>query len=223
MNCSACCVQRSRSDETQMNTNEVTQPWHMRQAAGAAPLDSIVGAGATSSRPFDRLSEMAALASRFALPLPRARAEVDAGWRGLGFQIGGLRFAATIGDAVEVLRMPRLTPVPWVKSFVLGLANIRGRLLPVFDMHELLDLAPTCPRQQWRVLVAQSGERHFGLTIEQSFGLQQFPPDSETDERMNIGLVSQYVGSVYRHGGRVWNTLELQRVVQDPAFQNVAL
>jgi twitching motility protein PilI len=173
--------------------------------------------------PFSRLAGMAKAATRAALPLPRAQAESQTGWRGLGFQIGGVRFAATIGDAVEVLRMPRLTPVPWVKSFVLGLANIRGRLLPVFDMHELLDLAPTSARQQWRVLVAQCGDRHYGLTIEQSFGIQQFPVDAQTDERVDLGLVGQYVVSAYRQGGRVWYALELRKVVQDPAFLNVAV
>jgi twitching motility protein PilI len=106
---------------------------------------------------------------------------------------------------------------------VLGLANIRGRLLPVFDMHELLDLAPTSARQQWRVLVAQCGDRHYGLTIEQSFGIQQFPVDAQTDERVDLGLVGQYVVSAYRQGGRVWYALELRKVVQDPAFLNVAV
>lgn len=173
--------------------------------------------------PFACLTGMAAAASAAALPLPRARRESESGWRGLGFQIGGLRFAATIGDAVEVLRMPRLTPVPWVKGFVLGLANIRGRLLPVFDMHALLDLTPTLPRQQWRVLVAQCGDRHFGLTIEQSFGIQHFATDALSDERLNLGLVGQYVGAGYKQSGRLWYALELLRVVQDPAFLNVAI
>lgn len=188
-------------------------------AAQSQPLQSML----QSATAFACLTNMAVAASAAALPLPRAHRESESGWRGLGFQIGGLRFAATIGDAVEVLRMPRLTPVPWVKGFVMGLANIRGRLLPVFDMHALLDLTPTVPRQHWRVLVAQSGDRHFGLTIEQSFGIQQFATNSLSDERLNLGLVGQYVGAGYKQSGRLWYALELPRVVQDPAFLNVAI
>ena len=176
-----------------------------------------------SQTPCQLLREIARNTRAVAAPLPRVREAAASGWRGLGVQLGGLRFVAAIGEAVEVMNLPRMTPMPWVKPFVLGLANVRGRLLPVFDAHRILQLTPTRPRNQWRVVVVQDGVRQFGMTIEQSFGIQQFPQDARCEEPFDLGEVNPFVDTAYRHGGRVWYVLEMRRLVQDPAFLNVAV
>ena len=173
--------------------------------------------------PLQMLREIARATRAAAAPLPRVREAAASGWRGLGLQLGGLRFAVTIGEVVEVMHVPRLTTVPWVKPFVLGLANVRGRLLPVFDAHRVLQLTPTRPRNQWRVVVVQDGVRQFGLTVEQSFGIQQFPQDARCAEPFDLGEVNPFVDAAYRHGGRVWYVLQVRRLVQDPAFLNVVV
>lgn len=190
--------------------------------AGREIVTGVPLPGAARS-PFQLLREMACATRAVAAGLPRAREVAASGWRGLGVQLGGLRFVATIGEAVEVMHVPRLTPVPWVQPFVLGLANVRGRLLPVFDVHRLLQLTPTRPRNQWRVMVVQDGVRLFGLTIEQSFGIQQFPQDARCAEPFDLGEVNPFVETAYRHGGRVWYVLAMRRLVQHPAFVNVAV
>ena len=66
-------------------------------------------------------------------------------WQGLGFQIGGLRLVASMGEISEIMKLPKLVSLPGVKSWVLGIANVRGRLVPVVDLHDYLGLAPTMP------------------------------------------------------------------------------
>ena len=47
-------------------------------------------------------------------------------------------------EAREVLGVPSpLTRVPGAKSWILGLANIRGQLLPIIDLRAFLGSGPT--------------------------------------------------------------------------------
>ena len=55
-------------------------------------------------------------------------------WTGVGFTLSGENFLAPIGEVAEVLKVPRYTLVPGVESWMKGLANVRGRLLPISDM-----------------------------------------------------------------------------------------
>ena len=51
-------------------------------------------------------------------------------------------FALDLAAVCSVLREPRLTPVPASPPSVLGLANVHGDVVPVFDTCVLLDRAP---------------------------------------------------------------------------------
>lgn len=59
----------------------------------------------------------------------------------------------------EVLTAPRTSPVPTAKESVMGLFNLRGSVLPLFDTGVLLGLPSTClpstcPASTWRAHAA---------------------------------------------------------------------
>src|ERR1700760_1565499 len=55
-------------------------------------------------------------------------------WSGIGFRLGEHWYVAPMGEVSEVLHEPRFTQLPGVKSWVKGVANLRGRLLPMMDL-----------------------------------------------------------------------------------------
>ena len=91
-----------------------------------------------SSDAINVLYDIKAATFKNAAPLPH-KEEVQAQWQGLGFLVGGTRLVSKIGDVTELLQMPKLTPLPAVKSWVKGIANIRGRLVPIVDLHDRLE------------------------------------------------------------------------------------
>jgi twitching motility protein PilI len=74
--------------------------------------------------------------------LQTARVDLAAGsaqyWTGLGFRLGDRWLVAPREDVREVIALPPLTRVPGARPWLLGLANVRGSLLPVCDVHRLL-------------------------------------------------------------------------------------
>lgn len=53
-------------------------------------------------------------------------------------RLGASRFAAELAAVSEVGRVPAVTRVPGAPAWLAGIANWRGRLLPVLDLRDLL-------------------------------------------------------------------------------------
>jgi twitching motility protein PilI len=159
---------------------------------------------------------------RNAAPLPLKR-DTRPEWQGLGFQVSGVRLVAPLSEVSEILTPPRVTPLPRVKDWMLGIANVRGRLIPIIDLHRFMGIATTVPRAQWRVLVVEQGETVAGLVVEQSLGMQHFLDDSFEEGRPEgLEPIHDYIQGAYRHGGRVFYVVSLTSLIRDEKFNDVA-
>lgn len=169
----------------------------------------------------DLLRDIQAATFRHAAQLP-LKQDVHPQWQGMGFQVGGLRLVSAMGEIGEILKPPRVAALPGVKSWVLGVANIRGRLIPVIDLHEFLGMAPTLPMAQWRVLVVEDDDLVAGLLVEQSLGIQHFLEDSFEEAQADaLGALAPYVRGAFRHGGRVFYEAQLKLILRDDKFFDV--
>ena len=59
----------------------------------------------------------------------------------INFTLGGDEYAVEIQKVREVINFRELTPLPKAPSFVKGIINLRGEVIPVIDLREKLGLA----------------------------------------------------------------------------------
>lgn len=171
---------------------------------------------------FDILREMHSDTFRNAAPMPM-KAEEQAEWQGLGFQIGGVKLVSPLGEISEIMQLPRYTTLPGVQSWVLGVANVRGLLIPIIDMHKYLDINTALPRKEWRVVVLEDGDLVVGLLVEQSLGMQHFLEDGfENTTPPGMAALQHSLRGAYRHGGRMYYVVSLSSLVRDERFFEVA-
>lgn len=144
-------------------------------------------------------------------------------WSGIGFRLAGHWLVAPMQDIAEVLREPRLTRLPGVKPWVLGMTNLRGRLLPVMDLCGLLDVEPSGTRQR-RVLVVDQPEVFAGLLVDEVVGLQHFARERlEPSAPLQIrAAMAPFVQGHFQRE-QVWSVFSLQALVQSTEFRDVAL
>ena len=104
-------------------------------------------------------------------------------WQGVVFEIGGQRLVAPMGQVAEVLSMPEYTSVPLVKPWMLGIANIRGRLLPLTDLSRFLQVPSRLSQMsQRKVMVIDHDNVFSGLLVDQVIGIEQFTQDQYRPE-----------------------------------------
>lgn len=120
--------------------------------------------------------------------------EGAAGLRVLTLQAGGERLAVPAPIVREVARIPRLTRVPHAPSALLGLANIRGAVVPVLSLADLVE-RPIGTEQ--RVVIVDDGAL-FGLAVDAVDALAE---DSDSGARM-LDLPALIAASLTPDGSR---------------------
>ena len=112
-------------------------------------------------RPFELLAELERRGR--AVTASATTDSVQAGeWVGVALRMAGELYLVAREEAREVLGVPApLTRVPGAKSWILGLANIRGQLLPMIDLRAYLGKRSDADRAQ---LASDRGQspRHTG-------------------------------------------------------------
>lgn len=131
--------------------------------------------------PFELLVEIEQTSRALAAGLP-SQEEVNDSWSGIGFRIGGQHFVAPLNEVAEVLHEPRYTLLPGVKSWIKGVANVRGRLLPVIDLYEFLQAKPAENHKDRRILVVEHQDVFAGLIVDAVLGMQHFALDSFSEQ-----------------------------------------
>ncbi len=188
----------------------------------AAHHDNRDGMSETT-HPFDLLQQLAERCRQLASGLP-AQTMVAETWSGVGFRLAGQTMVAAMGEVSEILHEPRYTALPRVKSWVRGVANVRGRLLPIIDLSQFFGTTASAPRKQRRVLVLDRDDLFVGLLVDELFGMQHFPVSSFTTsvpalaERFRPFVVGAYTGD--QAASLIFNFRALAR---DQAFLDVAI
>jgi twitching motility protein PilI len=144
-------------------------------------------------------------------------------WSGVAFRIGGSRMVAAMGEVVEILTYPELSVVPYTCSWVRGIANIRGRLLPVIDMNGYLHGRLTPIGKRTRVMVAECRGIYSGLVVDEVMGLRHFPEETFMAEPSRIeAALRPYVREGFTVDGEYWGIFKLMNLVESPQFLHTA-
>lgn len=172
---------------------------------------------------FSQLNEMAEKARAFAIALPSARATQKHS-TGLGFNLLGQRFVARMDEVVELMRVPQTTRVPGVKNFVLGVGNVRGRLMTVIDLAIFFGEPSVLPRAQRRVLAIEDDEHLVAFVVDDSYGMQHFPADAFKETIEDVPAMFQpFVRGAYEIAGVQWPVLSLKALADDPRLEKLAV
>lgn len=169
--------------------------------------------------PFDLLLELERR-------LRAARRDGGAGeslWSGLGVRIDRYRCVLPRADVREVIPQAALTRVPGARPWLLGLANVRGSLLPVFDLRLLAELPAGEDQRGTRVLVFNSEQVPAGFVVDEVYGQRQFSPAEQAPRhaRADSPLAPWLLGA-FERDGEVWLALSLHRLVASERFVRTA-
>ena len=152
-----------------------------------------------------------------------AQADIRPHWSGIGFSLLGSYFVAPIGEVSEMLEVPPYTHLPGVQPWVKGVSNVRGRLLPLFDLAMFFGERLSGSRKHRRVLILETETLYSGLIVDQAFGMQHFPMDEYSPQAgaINAEILPFTTGS-YPQGNERWSLFRPALLAEDPRFTNAA-
>lgn len=145
-------------------------------------------------------------------------------WIGIAFEVDGQEFVAPMGEVSEVLAMPDLTPIPLTKPWLLGVANVRGRLLPLADLAKFLNIGSRERLKNKKVMVIDQDGVFSGILVDQVTGMVQF----SGNEYQDIPLPEESPFAPYNHGrfvkdNKAWYVVMPSLLFHDAEYLNAAL
>jgi purine-binding chemotaxis protein CheW len=115
----------------------------------------------------------------------------------VSFVLGREKYGVESRYVREVCPMNDLTPLLGAPSFVLGIVNMRGRVLSIIDIRKLFDLPQEGVSDLDRIVVLQHGEMEFGILANSILGVVQVAKDElQLSLPTLTGLRAEYLKGV---------------------------
>jgi twitching motility protein PilI len=174
-------------------------------------------------RPYELLRELDRRARTAAQGQPEAVAS-GAEWVGIAFRLGGEAFLLAREETREVMGYPAsVTRVPGAKSWIRGLSNVRGQLLPVIDVRAFLGSGATTVTRATRVLIANHREIPAGLMVDEVMGFRRFyESEFSTDLPPTLLRCERYLAGAFKRGAEVWPVFSVRTLLESQSFLQAA-
>ena len=149
---------------------------------------------------------------------------MPAEWVGVGFRIGEEQFVAGRDQVREVLMLPDgMTRVPGSQRWLLGIANLRGHLLPLVDVKLLLGSGRTTLRRTTRVISVNHREVPAGLVVDEVLGFRRFMDREFADTwPETVVRCDRFLTGAYERGEDTWPVFNLFDFVESNLFLQAA-
>lgn len=125
-----------------------------------------------SQNPFELLKTLDQRVLTSALPLSE-RPDKDNSWQAIAFMLDDRAMLINMSDVAEVSPQPPVTRLPGVQRWVKGIANVRGEVLTIVDLHEFFHLETPRNPALSRVIAIERGEKRLGVLVDRIVGMRQ--------------------------------------------------
>ncbi|MBE9532857.1 MAG: purine-binding chemotaxis protein CheW [Proteobacteria bacterium] len=143
-------------------------------------------------------------------------------WAAVDFRIGQDHYLIPLNETREIFPIPEhVTLVPKSEPWVFGIANLRGELLPLFDLNYFLSGQATKINKRSRIIVINHDNLYSGLLLDEVFGLKHFHQEPEEGSQTN-SAISPYLNGHISQQEHHWDVFSFNKLAADPRFLNAA-
>lgn len=138
----------------------------------------------------------------------------------LTFSLSNELYAIGSEHVAQVLPLNQYTPLPNTPAYVLGIVNVRGRIVSVLDLRVLFELPIGGLAERSFLLILHSAEMEFGLLIDRVLGVAQIHREALQGGPANLsGVRANYLLGVTSEQCTV---LDGVRLLGDPNLRVLA-
>jgi purine-binding chemotaxis protein CheW len=135
------------------------------------------------------------------------------------FTLDDVEFGLDIDRVQEITPRTDITPVPGSPSFVLGIVNLRGSIIPVLDSRLRFHLPPKAPTPRTRIIILDLAGQATGLMVDSvsevvkldDFTLRDTPP-------LVAGVRSDYLAGMVTAANRLITLVNLEKILDSAEF-----
>jgi purine-binding chemotaxis protein CheW len=135
------------------------------------------------------------------------------------FRVGNADYAINADDVLHLESFTQATHVPGAPSFVAGLVQVRGKLVPVVDLRTRFGLGPIERSLDNRVIVVKVGTRVAGLLVDSAREVLRLDEASfEPPPELLDSQASGFVKAVATEAKRLLLVVDVPRLIGEEAL-----
>lgn len=142
------------------------------------------------------------------------------------FRVGNEMYALDIMQIKEIIRPQKLTPIPKAPSFIEGVINLRGAVIPVADMRKRFDLPAAESGRKGRIVICALAGKIIGLLVDEVSEVRRYTrQDIAPAPEFLKGPEAQYFLGVARRGDDFIMLIDLEKILSSKekiALQNLS-
>jgi purine-binding chemotaxis protein CheW len=120
------------------------------------------------------------------------------------FTLAGARYGVSANDVVEIVRAVAVTPLAGAPLVVKGLIDVRGTIVPVFDLRARLGLESREIDPADHFILVRTPSRVAALHVERVMDLAEVDERDTTDSRAQVPSTEQIAGVAILADGMVF-------------------
>jgi purine-binding chemotaxis protein CheW len=109
----------------------------------------------------------------------------------ISFSVGEEEYGLELLRVKEVIRVREITWLPKAPSFVKGIINLRGDVIPIIDLRDKFGLESREQTAQTRVIVVEVEGRLMGMVVDSASQVVRIPADQIDPPPPVLGGLSQ--------------------------------
>ena len=130
------------------------------------------------------------------------------------YELTNERYAMKISDIYEIIKQQKITSVHNGKAFLEGVINLRGKIVPVVNLHKRLGLKDFEPTKSTRIIVVQSKEDMVGIIVDKVNQVVRFN-DIQSPPEMVAGIDGNYFEGIGLTEDGVVSLLKIEKVLYE--------
>lgn len=139
------------------------------------------------------------------------------------FKLGEEEFGVDILKVQEIIRMMPITKVPNSPSFVEGVINLRGKVIPVIDMRKRFGMSTSAHSSQTRIEVMDLQGQIVGFVVDAVSEVLRISESTiEPPPPVVAGIGSEYMRGVGKLEDRLLILLDLDKLLSEAELSSLA-
>jgi len=138
------------------------------------------------------------------------------------FSINQQIFGIEILKIKEVLNYREITPLPQMKGFVRGIINLRGAVIPVFDLREKFNLSAKEYTRFHVIIVVEISGRLMGIIVDEILDVVYvLPEEFQATGNLPSNLRREYLKGVGKKQDQMIIILDMDRLLSPEEIELV--
>ena len=142
--------------------------------------------------------------------------------RYMTFNLGNENYGVEIQYVTEIVCIPKITEVPDLPDFIMGVVNLRGQVIPVLDLRIKFHMEPREYDDKTCVIVIHLDKMFVGLIVDTVQDVREILPENISPApHLASAVASRYIMGLGKVGDDVNILLDVTKILSEEEADKV--